>query len=208
MREILPGVFVVPQNGGKGYGYVHFVERPAGNLVLDAGHISDAFDALSARGGVAAVVLTDRHLAGDGSNKIAAHFGARVYCSEIEADAMSHRSRAVHIDHALPYARTIVEGDVMLVPTPGHTPGQLATLCEVQGARILFTADFVWRTENGRWRPGNASRKKMQRAFDGLRDLRFDYVVPWTSYAADEFIVPIDDVNAAVDAMIAACPKP
>jgi glyoxylase-like metal-dependent hydrolase (beta-lactamase superfamily II) len=207
MREILPGIFIVPQNGGKGFGYAHFVERPAGNLVLDAVHISDSFDAIAERGGVAAVVLTDRHLAGDASNKIAAHFGARTYCSQIEADAMAHRSHPVQIDHALPYERTIVEGDVMLVPTPGHTEGQFATLCEVQGARILFTADFVW-IEHGNWRPGNSSRKKMRKAFDGLRDLAFDYVVPWTSYSADAFFMKIDDVNATVDAMIAACPKP
>lgn len=207
MREILPGVFVVPQNGNKGHGYVHFVQRPTGNLVLDAGHISDTFDAIAAKGGVAAMVLTDRHLAGDGSNKIAAHFGARVYCSRIEAEAMAHRSHKVHIDHVVPYERTVVEGDVMLVPTPGHTPGQFATLCEVQGARILFTADFVWRADGG-WYPGNPSLKKMRAGFEGLRDLAFDYVVPWTSYSADAFFVKIDDVNAEVDAMIAACPRP
>jgi glyoxylase-like metal-dependent hydrolase (beta-lactamase superfamily II) len=207
MREILPGVFVVPQNGGKGYGYSHFVERPAGNLVLDAGQISESFDAIAERGGVAAVVLTDRHMAGVGSNKIATYFGARTYCSQIEADAMAHRTQQVQIDHALPYERTIVEGDVMLVPTPGHTAGQFATLCEVHGTKLLFTADFIW-IEQGNWRPGNFSRRKMRKALEGLRDLAFDYVVPWTAYSADAFFMKIDDVNATVDAMIAACPKP
>jgi hypothetical protein len=36
LREVLPGVFLVPQNGRKGFGYSHFVKRPAGNLILDA----------------------------------------------------------------------------------------------------------------------------------------------------------------------------
>lgn len=53
MQEILPCVFLVPQDGGKGFGYSHFVVRPAGNLLLDAsrvGTLKDSFDAFEARG--------------------------------------------------------------------------------------------------------------------------------------------------------------
>jgi len=210
MRQVLPGVFLVPQNGGKGFGYSHFVKRPAGNLILDASRvssISDAFDAIDTEGGVKAAVISDRHLGGASTNQIAERFGATIYCSAIEAEAMGHRVNQVRIDHALPFERATIEGDVLLVPTPGHTAGQFSTLAEVEGARILFTADFVWRA-SGRWRPGNNSRKKMARSFEGLRDLAFDFVVPWTGYGQTELFVPIDDVSAAVDAMIAACPKP
>ncbi len=77
----------------------------------------------------------------------------------------------------------------------------------MEGARVLFTADFVWR-EGGRWRPGNNSKKVMAKSFEALRDLEFDYVVPFTSYQQTELFVPIPSVNEAVDAMIAACPKP
>jgi glyoxylase-like metal-dependent hydrolase (beta-lactamase superfamily II) len=210
MQEILPGVFLVPQNGRKGFGYSHFVQRPAGNLVLDAsrvGSISDAFDALAAKGGVAAAVISDRHLGGASTNEIAERFGARIYCSAIEAEAMGLRVNRVHVDHVLPFERTTIEGDVQLVPTPGHTAGQFSTLVEVAGARILFTADFVWR-EDGRWRPGNLSRKKMLKSFDGLRDLAFDTIVPWTSYSQTELFVRVRSVAEAVDQMIAACPRP
>jgi glyoxylase-like metal-dependent hydrolase (beta-lactamase superfamily II) len=210
MQQVLPGVFLAPQNGRKGFGYTHFVKRPSGNLILDAsriGSISDAFDEIEAAGGVKAVVISDRHLGGLSTNQIAERFGATVYCSRIEADAVGHRANAVHIDHALPFERTSVESGVLLVPTPGHTAGQFSTLVEVEGARILFTADFVWR-QNGRWRPGNSSKKKMAKSFEGLRDLRFDYVVSWTNYSQTELFVPIPSVDEAVDAMIAACPKP
>ena len=210
MQEVLPGVFLLPQNGGKGFGYSHFVKRPAGNLILDAsrvGSLSDSFDAVDDHGGVSAAVISDRHLGGVTTNEIAARFGATIYCSVIEAEAMGHRVNRVHVDHALPFERTTIEGDVLLVPTPGHTAGQFSTLVEVGGTRILFTADFVWRA-NGKWRPGNSSRKKMLKAFEGLRDLQFDVVVPWTSYAQTEFHVPIASVNRTVDEMIAACPKP
>jgi len=210
MQEILPGVFLVPQNGGKGFGYSHFVKRAAGNLILDAsrvGSLSDSFDALDKHGGVSAAVISDRHLGGGATNEIAERFGATIYCSAIEAEAMGHRVNQVRIDHALPFERTVVEGDVRLIPTPGHTAGQFSTLVAVSGSNILFTADFVWR-EAGRWRPGNSSRKKMRPAFEGLRDLDFDIVVPWTGYGQTEFHVPISSVSAAVDEMIAACPKP
>jgi len=210
MQEILPGVFIVPQNGGKGFGYSHFVRRPGGNLVLDAsrvGSLSDSFDAIEALGGVKAAVISDRHLGGASTNEIAERFGAAIYCSEIEAAAMGHRTNAVHIDHVLSYDRRTIEGDVLLVPTPGHTAGQFSTLVEVEGRRILFTADFVWR-QDGRWRPGNLSRKKIAKSFEGLRDLAFDTVVPWTGYGQTEFFTPVASVDAVVDEMIAACSKP
>ena len=209
-REILPGVFLVPQNGNKGFGFSHFGRRPAGNLVLDAsrvGSISDAFDEIEGLGGVKAAVISDRHLGGAATNQIAERFGAAIYCSAVEVEAMGHRANQVRIDHILPFERTTIEDDVLLVPTPGHTAGQFSTLAEVAGARILFTADFVWR-EQGRWRPGNWSRKKMVGSFEALRDLAFDHVVPWTGYAQTEFFVPVRDVNATVDEMIAACNKP
>jgi hypothetical protein len=210
MREILPDVFLVPQNGEKGFGYSHFIRRPSGNLVLDAsrvGSLSDRFDPFDTMGGVAAAVISDRHLGGMATNQLAERFGARIYCSAIEAEAMGHRTNAVHIDHRLPLQRTVIEGDVQLIPTPGHTAGQFSTLVQVSAAKILFTADFVWR-EQGRWRPGNLSRRKMLRSFEGLRDLDFDHVVPWTGYGQTEAFVPIANVDATVEAMIAACSKP
>ena len=48
----------------------------------------------------------------------------------------------------------------------------------------------------------------MLKAFEGLRDLEFDVVAPWTSYAQTELHVPIASVDRTVDEMIAACPKP
>ena len=210
MREVLPGIFAAPQNGDKGFGYSHFVRRPAGNLVLDAMRntsLSNSFDAMQAAGGVRAAVISDRHLGGPSTNQIAERFGATVYCSAIEAEAMGHRANQVRIDHALAFERATIEDDVLLVPTPGHTPGQFSTLADVEGRRILFTADFVYRS-GGAWRPGNLSRRKMLKSFEGLRDLAFDHVVPCTAYSQGEFFVQIDSVDSAVDEMIAACTKP
>lgn len=69
---------------------------------------------------------------------------------------MGHRVNQVTVHHALPFEHTVIDADVQLIATPGHTAGRLSTLVEVGGARVLFTADFVWRA-NGRWRPGNSS---------------------------------------------------
>src|SRR5262249_28754882 len=158
------------------------------------GSLSDSFDDIAALGGVKAAVISDRHLGGVSTNQIAERFGATIYCSDVEAEAMGHRANKVHIDRVLPFARHTVEGDVLLVPTPGHTDGQFSTLVKVGKARVLFTADFVWR-EGGRWRPGNLSRKKMRKSFEGLRDLKFDHVAPWTSYAHTEYAIPVASVG-------------
>jgi glyoxylase-like metal-dependent hydrolase (beta-lactamase superfamily II) len=44
----------------------------------------------------------------------------------------------------------VIEGDVQLIPTPGHTAGQFSALAEVGGHRVLFTADFVYRSGGDR----------------------------------------------------------
>ena len=207
LQKIMPGVFVLPQNGNKGYGVVHFVQRPKGNLILDPGFISDAYEEIDALGGVQAMLISDRHFAGPATNAIAERFGAKVYCSQIEHDATKHRKNHVHVDRMLPFTRQTIEGDVTLIPTPGHTEGQFSALIPLGAKRVLFTSDFVWR-ENGKWRPGNLSKKKITRSFESLRDLKFDTVVPWTSYSTEEFIVPIESVDKSVDEMIAACAKP
>ncbi len=207
LRKIMPGVFVLPQNGSKGYGVVHFVQRPNGNLILDPGFISDAYDEIDALGGVKAMLISDRHFAGPATNAIAEHFGAKTYCSQIEFDATKHRKNDVHVDKVLPFTRQTIESDITLIPTPGHTDGQFSALVPLGTKRVLFTSDFVWR-EKGKWRPGNLSKKKSGKSFESLRELNFDAVISWTSYSADEFVVPIKSVDKTVDEMIAACTKP
>ena len=210
LQEIEKGVFLVPQNGRTGFGYSHFVVCPGGNLLLDAsrvGSLTDSFPAMSALGGVQTVVISDRHLGGISTHQLAEHFGASVWCSAIEAKAMAHREGKVQIDHVLPFERTKIAVGVELIPTPGHTPGQFSTLLKMGRRNILFTADFLWR-EQGKWRPGSLSRRKIVATFESLRALRFDAIIPWTGYDQTEFIVPVPSVDKAVDAMIAACSKP
>ena len=208
LREILPDVFTVPSNGRKGFGFNLFVRRPAGNLMLDAsrvGLLTDAYGVLEAAGGVKAVIASDRHMADRKTDGLRERFGAVVYASAIEAAALANRAV---VDVALPFEPTVIEGDVALIPTPGHTPGQFTCLIEVGGARLLFTSDFVYRA-GGRWAPGNPSRRKMRASFDRLRPLRFDYVVPWRSYDEPEDFVRVEGpIDAMVDEMIAACDRP
>ena len=208
LREILPDVFTAPSNGRKGFGFNLFVRRPAGNLMLDAsrvGLLTDAFDELEAAGGVKAVIASDRHMADRKTDELRERFGAIVYASAIEAEALAHRAI---VDVALPFELAVIEGDVALIPTPGHTPGQFTCLMEAGGARLLFTSDFVYRA-GGHWAPGNPSRRKMKASLERLRPLRFDYVVPWRSYdEAEDFFRVEGSIDAVVDEMIAACTRP
>jgi glyoxylase-like metal-dependent hydrolase (beta-lactamase superfamily II) len=208
VQEILPDVFVVASNEGKGFGPSQFVRHQQGNLMIPmmgTNSMSDRYAVLAEAGGARVILVGDRHLVGHKTGELADALGAQIYASEIEAAAIAKKCRT---DRALPLVRQVVDGYLTAQPTPGHTPGQMSWLAEVRGTRCLFTTDFVYR-QDGAWVPGNKSRKIMRPSFDGLRDLKFDVVVPYTPYAdAERFVEVKGSVDALIDEMIAACPRP
>ena len=206
--EAMPGVFLVESNDRKGFGYSTLVVRPSGNVLVDPGRLgslSRAFEAIEAKGGIRTVIVSDRHMGGGRADEAKRRFGCAIYASDIEYAAYAKRGMA---DHVLPFEEQTIEAGIRLIPTPGHTPGQFTALMEVEGSRILFTSDFVWRA-GGAWRPGNRSRKVMKPSFDRLRSLAFDTVFTWTGWDETEFGYRVDKpVGDVVDDMLAACDKP
>ncbi len=177
MIEVLPGVHVVPANDRTGFGYSHFVERDAGNVLLPRlkqALLSDAYPDLEAAGGVSLLLISDRHFGGPGCTHCGEHFNAPVVASAVESKAIAKRCK---VDTALPLtAQTIAGTDIEVIPTPGHTPGQLAYLIEVKGRRCLFAGDFAY-LSGGTWRPGNRSRKAMAKGIAALEGSSFDVYV-------------------------------
>jgi glyoxylase-like metal-dependent hydrolase (beta-lactamase superfamily II) len=206
--EALPGVFLAAANGRKGFGYSTLVVRPGGNVLVDPGRLgslSESFGDMEAKGGISTVIVSDRHMGGGKADEAKRRFGAKIYASDIEYAAYAKRGMA---DAVLPFVDQRIEDDIRLIPTPGHTPGQFTALMEVEGARILFTSDFVWRA-GGVWRPGNRSRKVMQASFERLRPLQFDWVFTWTDWDETEFGYRVEKpIGEVIDDMIAACDKP
>ena len=128
--ETLPGVHLVESNGRKGFGYSCLVTRPSGNILLDPGRLgslSDSFGEIEAKGGIRTIIVSDRHLGGGRADEAKHRFGSTIYASDIEFAAFAKRGLC---DKPLPYVDQVVEGDIRLITTPGHTPGQFTSLIE------------------------------------------------------------------------------
>lgn len=201
-------MFLIESNDRKGFGYSTLVVRPSGNVLVDPGRLgslSRNFDAIEAKGGIKTVIVSDRHMGGGRADEAKRRFGCAIYASHIEYAAYAKRGTA---DVVLPFEDQSIGDGIRLIPTPGHTPGQFTALIDVEGAKVLFTSDFVWRTR-GAWRPGNRSRKIMRPSFDRLRDLDFDSVFTWTGWDETDFGYKVDKpIGEVVDDMFAACDKP
>ncbi|MUK00625.1 MBL fold metallo-hydrolase [Vibrio cholerae] len=77
--------------------------------------------------------------------------------------------------------RTIIDDDLAVIPTPGHTSGTTSYLWDNGTHRVLFTGDFIW-IENGEWKAVLLSPESRHEYLDSLalvRDLDFDVLVPW-----------------------------
>ncbi|MDR3473062.1 MAG: MBL fold metallo-hydrolase [Devosia sp.] len=89
---------------------------------------------------------------------------------------------------SLPIAGTFtkrekIDGDIEVIPTPGHTPGTTMFLWDNGEHRLLFPGDAIW-VQGGEWKAvllGDSDRKTYLASLSLLLDLDFDILVPWGS---------------------------
>lgn len=112
-----------------------FVERPAGNVMVDSPRYTGALTgALAERGGVDHVVLTHRDDVAD-AGRYAEHFGARVWIHEEDRSAAPNASDILRgVDD------TTIQAGLTAVPVPGHTRGSVVFLLDGQ---YLFSGDSL-----------------------------------------------------------------
>jgi glyoxylase-like metal-dependent hydrolase (beta-lactamase superfamily II) len=117
--------------------------------------------------------------------------------------------RVIHAaDHAVAARRApvdetfseagVIDGDLELVPIPGHTPGSAAYLWDSGAHRFLFTADSVM-LDHGEWVGAllkSSDRDAYLESLALLRDLDFDVLVPWAATAGEPFVVATDRADA------------
>ncbi|HEX3970936.1 MAG TPA: MBL fold metallo-hydrolase [Stellaceae bacterium] len=112
-----------------------FIQRDAGNAMIDAPRWTDqVVQAIERRGGLALVLLTHRDDVAD-AERYAQHFGARVFIHEDDRDAAPYAT-----DLLRGRAPTALGDDLLAIPVPGHTKGSVAFLFE---ERCLFTGDSL-----------------------------------------------------------------
>lgn len=103
--------------------------------------------------------------------------------------------------------RGMIDDDLEVIPTPGHTPGTTSFLWDNGEHRFLFTGDFVW-VEEGVWEAvvlDPSARGEYLESLELVRDLDFDVLVPWGTTEGDPYAVVAtrDEIRDRVGEIIA-----
>jgi len=156
--------------------FSYFVERPAGNVLVDSPKaVPRLLDEFQRRGGIATMFLTHRDDVADH-----AAFASRFGCERVlhQAD-ISGGTRSVErpISGQEPIS---LADDLLVIPTPGHTRGHSVLLYR---QKYLFTGDHLaWSARRGRlvafrdacWYSWEEQTRSMER----LLDYSFEWVLP------------------------------
>ena len=85
--------------------------------------------------------------------------------------------------------RHVLDEDLEVIPTPGHTPGATAYLWDSGEHRFLFTGDTIY-LDDGEWVAAVLDSSDREAYIDSLeliRELDFDVLVPWVASAGQPY---------------------
>ena len=196
--QVAPSVWRTGWNDAKAIGGNAFlVERPGGNVLVDApSFLPRVTDAIEARGGLAAILLTHRDDVGD-ARRFADRFGAAVHIHEAD------RAAAPFATHVLRGRESVALGrGVLAIPTPGHTAGHVMYLVDEQ---TLFTGDsLMWEPDRADlWARRDVCWFSWPEQLASLRRLaehRFTKVVP--THGVMSPTLPADEMRARLLALV------
>jgi len=156
--------------------FSYFVERPAGNILVDSPRaVRRLLSEFERRGGIATMFLTHR-------DDVADHeaFARRFGCVRVlHAKDVGAATRSVEHQIAGPDPVALAE-DLLVIPTPGHTRGHSVLLYR---EKYLFTGDHLaWSARRGRlvafrnacWYSWDEQIRSMEK----LLDYSFEWVLP------------------------------
>jgi hypothetical protein len=173
------------------------LRRDAGNvLIYSAPGVGP--DAFADVGGIARAYLNHRHEAAFGGDLP----GVPLYVHDADRDAVAERRRV----RAGFSRRHTLDGDLEVIPIPGHTPGATAYLWDSGEHRILFTGDTIY-LRDGEWVAAvldSSDRAAYLESLELVRDLDFDVLVPWAASAGEPWyaVTGTQDARRRVDAIL------
>jgi glyoxylase-like metal-dependent hydrolase (beta-lactamase superfamily II) len=127
--------------------------------------------------GISRWYLNHRHeasFAGDGVD-------APLFVHERERAAVSAK---LHVRGTFS-RRHMLDEDLEVIPTPGHTAGATALLWDSGDHRFLFTGDTIY-LDDGEWVAAvldSSDRDAYVESLELIRGLEFDVLVPWAATA-------------------------
>ena len=120
------------------------LERPAGNIaVYNSPGLTSAATQIEDLGGGSRLLINHAHEAmyGDPALQVPA------FVHERDRDETAH---SMHVAGVFTGPQ-MIDDDLEVIPTPGHTPGTTSYLWSHGSHRFLFTGDFIW-IEDGEWK--------------------------------------------------------
>jgi hypothetical protein len=175
------------------------LERPAGNvLVYNSPGLTADSGAINDLGGASRLLINHKHEAMYGNPSL----DVPVLVHERDKVATA---QSMHVAGTFD-SRQMLDDDLEVIPTPGHTEGTTSYLWDNGTHRFLFTGDFIW-IEDGEWKAVVLDPNLRQDYLDSLalvRDLDFDVLVPWGVTDHDTCFATTngDDTRKRLDAII------
>lgn len=154
----------------------YLVRRPQGNILIDSPRFSGPLVRnIAAMGGASRMLLTHQDDVADH-----ARFAARFGCERVlHRDDVHSRTASVELQPA-GHDPIDLGGDMLMIPTPGHTKGHAVFL---DRETYLFTGDHLaWSERLGHLYAFRSacwySWKEQIRSMERLLDYRFEWVLP------------------------------
>jgi hypothetical protein len=148
------------------------LERPKGNIIIyNAPGISEAAGEIRKLGNPEGLFLNHHHEAMYGMPDM-----------DVPVWVHERDSARTNMQIAGTFSqRQVLDGDLEIIPTPGHTPGTTMFLWDSGEHRLLFPGDALW-VQGGEWRAvllGDSDRSAYLESLALLKEVEFDILIPW-----------------------------
>jgi hypothetical protein len=150
------------------------LRRSHGNVLVYASRGLDG-DAVDALGGATRRYLNHRHEALFGADGVP----VPLFLHDAERAAVEPK---LHVRGTFS-RRHVLDEDLEVIPTPGHTPGATVYLWDTGEHRFLFTGDTIY-LDDGEWVTAvldSSERVPYLESLELIRELDFDVLVPWAA---------------------------
>jgi glyoxylase-like metal-dependent hydrolase (beta-lactamase superfamily II) len=183
-REIFPDLYLLRStDDDTQLPFSYLLVRKAGNVLFPTkDNLLLVAPDISKLGGVAYMMLGDRHHALPQTVKFAKQFGTELTASDIEGKALE--SAGVKVGNKLRFERQQFAPDIEIIPTPGHTKGAFTYLWTHKKRRFLFVGDTIVPVD-GAWSYWVTAKNLpiMRETIDSLSQIDFDVILS-NSFAA------------------------
>jgi glyoxylase-like metal-dependent hydrolase (beta-lactamase superfamily II) len=139
------------------------------------------------------------------------HWHEAMFATELDAPLFVHERERAAVEERMHVRgsfsrRHLLDDDLEVIPTPGHTAGATTFLWDSGGHRALFTGDSIY-LAGGEWVAamlGSSDRDAYLASLELIRELDFDVLVPWAASAGEPYHAVTSRAEAArrLDAII------